>query len=327
MILVRDSCGQWQECRALLDSGAEHTLISESCFNKLGLTRLKGRMLVIGVTKECESTRGSAILEIKSRVFDYAALEVSSFILSKLHLRIPSQGSENVLMSDEIILADPNYNVPKPIDIILGFAHVFNAYTGEFQSIGEIMIRKSIFGWIVGHNIGAKLSNSLTSTTLNVSIIPKFDELLQRFWELDDVPIHSQKTEDDENCEKIYCDTTKRTSSGRYCVKIPFKLQTKNLGNSHRMATHRFHNLEKRFLRDDDLRTAYVNVIREYVALGHMVKVDPSQLREPDDLCYYLPHHAVIKASSSTTKLRVVFDGSSKTSTGITLNDVMLKDY
>ncbi|XP_076294565.1 uncharacterized protein LOC143215848 [Lasioglossum baleicum] len=38
---------------------------------------------------------------------------------------------------------------------------------------------------------------------------------------------------------------------------------------------------------------------------------------------YYLPHHGVWRESSSTTKLRVVFNGSSKTTTGISLNDIL----
>ena len=35
---------------------------------------------------------------------------------------------------------------------------------------------------------------------------------------------------------------------------------------------------------------------------------------------YYLPHHYVFKEDSSTTKLRVVFDASAKTSSGVSLN-------
>ena len=39
---------------------------------------------------------------------------------------------------------------------------------------------------------------------------------------------------------------------------------------------------------------------------------------------FYLPHDAVIKSDSLTTKTRVVFDGSAKTSSDISLNDSLM---
>lgn len=38
---------------------------------------------------------------------------------------------------------------------------------------------------------------------------------------------------------------------------------------------------------------------------------------------FYIPHHSVIKETNTTTKLRVVFDASSKTATEISLNDAL----
>nr|XP_036226615.1 uncharacterized protein LOC118682329 [Bactrocera oleae] len=56
--------------------------------------------------------------------------------------------------------------------------------------------------------------------------------------------------------------------------------------------------------------------MREYIKLGHMEAIDGS----PDGMgsCYYIPHHAV------TTKFRVVFNASCKTTNGVSLNDTQL---
>ena len=43
----------------------------------------------------------------------------------------------------------------------------------------------------------------------------------------------------------------------------------------------------------------------------------------PSQGTYYIPHHPVLKPTSSSTKLRVVFDASAPTSTGVTLNDTL----
>jgi len=47
-------------------------------------------------------------------------------------------------------------------------------------------------------------------------------------------------------------------------------------------------------------------------------------ITEPEpSFAYYLPHHGILKESNGNAKLRVVFNGSSKTSSGISLNDIL----
>jgi len=40
---------------------------------------------------------------------------------------------------------------------------------------------------------------------------------------------------------------------------------------------------------------------------------------------YYLPHHPVVKSSNITTKTKVVFDGSTRTTSRLVLNDVLMR--
>ncbi|XP_033229625.1 uncharacterized protein LOC117181167 [Belonocnema kinseyi] len=55
--------------------------------------------------------------------------------------------------------------------------------------------------------------------------------------------------------------------------------------------------------------------------MPHMSLLSNQEASRPG---YYLPHHAVIKEESLTTKTRVLFDGSAKTSTGVSLNDTFM---
>lgn len=56
---------------------------------------------------------------------------------------------------------------------------------------------------------------------------------------------------------------------------------------------------------------------------GHAERVLDADLNKPAEDSFYLAHHAVYKESASTP-LRVVFDGSMKTTSGVSLNDQLL---
>jgi len=84
-------------------------------------------------------------------------------------------------------------------------------------------------------------------------------------------------------------------------------------------------NAERRFKYNEDLRVSYTKFLYEYLELGHIELVEKENSSSSHERGYFLPHHAVVSENSSTTSLRVVFDASRKTNTGLSLNDVMLK--
>ncbi|GFT33513.1 integrase catalytic domain-containing protein [Trichonephila clavipes] len=62
--------------------------------------------------------------------------------------------------------------------------------------------------------------------------------------------------------------------------------------------------------------------MQEYEQLGHMreVKVE----KDISKMNYFLTHHGIYRPEKSTTKVRVVFNASSPTYNGLSLNDIQL---
>ncbi|UYV76911.1 K02A2.6-like, partial [Cordylochernes scorpioides] len=70
---------------------------------------------------------------------------------------------------------------------------------------------------------------------------------------------------------------------------------------------------------DDNLRNFFE--LESVPAALPLTKEDERD--KPSDKCYYIPHHCVLREQSSTTKLRVVFDASCKTSNNYSLNEFL----
>ena len=70
------------------------------------------------------------------------------------------------------------------------------------------------------------------------------------------------------------------------------------------------------------LKDEYTKFIREFIDLGHMVEIVGAKPSAYSDF-FFLPHHGVWKESSFSTKLRTVFNGSAKLTTGESLNDLL----
>ena len=110
--------------------------------------------------------------------------------------------------------------------------------------------------------------------------------------------------------------------SGRFVVLLPKKTDAKPLGESRSQAVRRFLSL-KHALRAKGQFKEFAAVMGEYFDLGHAEPVSVSDLEKPQHEVFYLPMHLVHKDSSTTTKILAVFDASSKSSSGISLNDTL----
>ncbi|UYV61853.1 hypothetical protein LAZ67_1006857 [Cordylochernes scorpioides] len=79
----------------------------------------------------------------------------------------------------------------------------------------------------------------------------------------------------------------------------------------------------KKLQKSPSILKQYCDFMDEYLLINHMELIPSDELDTPSGQCYYIPHHCVFKEQSTTTKLRVVFDASCKTSNGKSLNDFL----
>ncbi|XP_062713479.1 uncharacterized protein LOC134290369 [Aedes albopictus] len=155
-------------------------------------------------------------------------------------------------------------------------------------SLGEGLpwVVKTPFGWAVT----GPASRSATCIPRFCYLSTADDRLeaaLRKFWDMETIPSGPVRSSEENRCEELYAATTTRDATGR----------------------------------DPATKDSYDRFMDEYLHLGHMKKVS-----EPDDRIphCHIPHHVVFKESSTTTKIRVVFDASCKTSSGFSLNDTLL---
>ena len=108
---------------------------------------------------------------------------------------------------------------------------------------------------------------------------------------------------------------------GRYSVKLPWKQGHDPLTSNYENSFSRMKGQIKRLKRAPEVLKEYDSIIKEQLSSGVIEKVT-----ELEGACrvHYLPHQAVIRKDAETTKLRIVYDASSKEGkNGISLNDCL----
>ena len=318
IIFVRDCKGDTKDCRVLLDSGSQANFITDDFCKRLGLKVMPANSTIAGIGKATNTIRGTVQVQIASRCNSFRA-SIACLIMPSITTDMPNMPirTQGLNIPPHVQLADPQFYQCRKVDMLIGAGLFWKLLcVGQHRLDAQLLLQKTQFGWV----LGGKLPTNLPSmpTICHASIDDNLHTQLQRFWELEEPTGRDNNTTDD--CEQHFRDTTQQDATGRYIVSVPFKENLKNLGNSREQAHSRLLALERKLDRNVTLKEQYISFLDEYERLGHM-----SKLIEPiDDTLpvYYLPHHAVSKDTSTTTKVRVVFDGSAKTNSGLSLNDV-----
>ncbi|XP_070167756.1 uncharacterized protein [Polyergus mexicanus] len=318
--------------RALLDSGSEATFLSERVAQALRLPRRRVHVPVAGIQGAPSGVVYHSVALTVGSPRD-AGLQVrlpAALVLPRLTAMLPSR---KVTRGDwphlnGLALADPRFDQPAGVDAILG-ADAYGLLLREGLKTGPAgapSAQATALGWV----LMGQASNPVPATTdrgvsaLHVATADvDLNRALQRFWTLEEVEATPILTPEDDYCESLFATTHARDTHGRYTLRLPRRQEPQlKLGNNRYEALNIFVRSESRLRRNPCTLRLYTDFMDEYKALGHMELVPATELYRED--AYYLPHHAVFKTTGEENKIRVVFNASHRTDTGVSLNDTLL---
>ena len=103
-------------------------------------------------------------------------------------------------------------------------------------------------------------------------------------------------------------------------MKLPIKEYHEFIPDNYTLSLNRLFSLKSKLKKKPLLFSEYNNIIQGYIDEGIVEVVDDPG--EPGEV-HYLPHRAVIREDKETTKIRIVFDASSKLQDQPSLNDCL----
>lgn len=187
----------------MLDKGSQASFISEDTVQLLGLKRTHVTGSVTGLGHSHRMIKHAVTLEVESRQNAGKSIVVKAHVLKSLTSLLPSTEIciPHWLELRELPLADPKFATPSRVDMLLR-ANVFGdiLLTRLKKSpFSNLIAQNTVFGWILSRKVSQEL-NSEKITTLHVQV--KEDELLIRFWDIENEPNSIEKFLTEE--EKLY---------------------------------------------------------------------------------------------------------------------------
>ncbi|XP_062714600.1 uncharacterized protein LOC134291174 [Aedes albopictus] len=325
VVVVEDDEGGRFPARALLDSGSESNFITERLSQRMKTHREKVDISVRWIGQSGTKVRQKIQAVVRSRVSQFSQ-SMSFLILPSVTVNLPTAtiNTDGWSIPPGIKLADPAFFESGRVDMVLGIESFFDFFeTSQRKTLGNELptLNESVFGWVVCG--GLSNSSQDLRITCNASATENLESLVARFWSSEEVGPVKVLSPEEKRCEDLFQNTVQRNPEGRYTVTLPKEEDAvSRLGESKEIAIRRLQGTERRLGRNANLHKSYHDFLEEYESMGHMVKVEGAALTS-QRRCF-LPHHPVFKEDSTTTKVRVVFDASCATSSGVSLNNVLL---
>lgn len=214
--------------RGFCYTGAQVNLITESCVQSMQLKRDKIKIPIDGVDSSIV-LQGMVKLILTHRNDFSVQIPLSALVVSHIGPKLPDDKMESPF-ADKIPtneLADPAYEVPATIDMLLGAGAWAAIVTHKMLRIchhgKHAVAQMTLLGWIIYEHMFTANNARLRSCHAAIDIEDaRIDQLLIKYWNADAIPKARQWTVDEQRAEDIFVATHRREPNGRYIVDIPF---------------------------------------------------------------------------------------------------------
>ena len=326
-LLIEAPDGTMVNARALLDSASSASFVSDHLVKGLCLPRLHQNTMISGVAGlTSNSHQALTKLTISSPQADIK-FDVTAIVVPHVTCDLPVHPiafCSTWTHLNNLSLADPDFGCPGRVDVLLG-VDVFTVALLHGRRVGPPgtpVAFETVFGWVLAG--AADQSTPGAIVTSHHSSVTTGDDLLRRFWEIEEtMKPDSSFSPEEMSVVQHFEKNHRRASDGRFNVPLPKKPHAPPLSESRSHAVHQFLSLEG-YLHGKSEFEAFDSVMQKYFDMKHAEPVPTADLEKPTHSVFYLPMYAVKKESSTTTKIRAVFDASAKLSSNVSLNDTLM---
>ncbi|XP_028410907.1 uncharacterized protein LOC114533565 [Dendronephthya gigantea] len=289
-----------------LDTGSGRDFISREAVKKLNLNPTHHESHEI-VTVTGTSTQAMPIFQTTINSLDGKVHEDIELTGSRLqNFTTVKRPDMNELKKKYTHMQDKGFYMTSdgehPIHIILGDGTYSRIRTEKVYkgNPGDPLVEETTFGWVV-HG-GENYSSDACMYTREVN---DYEQL----YSLDVLRVEDRGENDQMQVLAEFRENITRQDDGRYKVSIPWIPGSKLTTTNEQQSRRRLSNVNKKLAKDENLKQEYEKIIEDQLASGVIEKApdEPSGER-----VYYMPHKPVVRQDASTTKVRMVFDASSK---------------
>ncbi|GBM83341.1 hypothetical protein AVEN_93618-1 [Araneus ventricosus] len=305
--------GKRKKCvlRCLLDGGSQVSFIREDISKKLGLPSKGYSNLNICTFSEkngkhCRQRKVELTLRNITDSDKFITLDViEAPVITTAEIKPPDEKIKSQLKGLGISLMTHPSADQESISVLIGADCLWKIAKEEIKRINENAVAlDTIFGWCI--QVEEKLSRTLES-----------------FWNIESLGVNSPDERlENEEALRLF-ENSIQQNNYRYEVRLPWINENVILHDNYANAERRFFNLLKQFHSNLNFYKEYKQVINDQIKDGIIEKVDPNASQ--GERIYYIPHRAVLRKNHSSTKLRVVYDASSKDKNQKSLNDCLLQ--